>query len=92
MIDNCKAFYKWHPEEYITHVIGHEGKNSLLSLLKDRDWATYTLSYSQPMPRQTIIGLEIQLTDNGKDHHRSVYNLVMDYISSLKPIKYIYEE
>ena len=38
-IDSCRPFYKSHPEEYISHVIGHEGKNSLLSLLKAKDWA-----------------------------------------------------
>lgn len=91
-MDNCRPFYKHHPNHYITHVIGHEGTNSLLALLKTRDWATEICSYSQDLPRQTIIGLEVHLTEQGKKQYQVVYNFVIDYLSSLRPSKMIYEE
>ena len=28
------------PEDYLSHLIGHEGKGSLLAALKQRGWAT----------------------------------------------------
>lgn len=84
MADNCRPFYHWHPEKYITHVIGHEGKNSLLSLLKARDWASSIVSYSHSLPRQTIFGLELHLTENGQKSYEAVYSLVTAYVASLK--------
>jgi insulysin len=39
-VDSVKPYRQLHPEDYIIHVIGHEGKNSLLALLKAKDWAS----------------------------------------------------
>ena len=57
VVDSVKPFYKHHPHDYICHVLGHEGKNSLLSILKEKDWANEIVSYSHDLPRQTIVGL-----------------------------------
>jgi nardilysin len=32
--------YTRKPDEYISHLIGHEGRGSLLSALKEKGWAT----------------------------------------------------
>ena len=32
--------YKAKPEDYVSHLIGHEGKGSLLSALKAKGWAS----------------------------------------------------
>jgi secreted Zn-dependent insulinase-like peptidase len=61
-VQPLRAHYRSHPDKYITHVLGHEGKHSLLSLLKQREWASKITSYSHDMPRQSVVGLEIQLT------------------------------
>ena len=39
-----------------------------------------------------MVGLEIKLTEEGKENYEEVYNIVVDYIGSLKPEKYIYDE
>lgn len=39
-----------------------------------------------------MIGLEIQLTQEGFENYEEVYNLVMKYIANLKPDREIYEE
>lgn len=36
--------------------------------------------------------MELHLTELGYQNHEKVYNFVVDYITSLKPSKYIYEE
>jgi len=61
-------------------------------MLKTRDWATEAASYSHDLPKQTIIGLELHLTELGYKKYETVYNFVIDYISSLKPSRLIYEE
>lgn len=65
VIEDIRPYYKQHPEKYITHVLGHEGTNSLLSILKLKDYASEITSYSHELPSQTIIGLEIHLTETG---------------------------
>ena len=82
-VDSFKPFYKNHPGDYISHVIGHEGKNSLLSILKQKDWANQIVSYSTDLPRQSIVGLEVHLTESGEKNYEKVYNIVMDYMNGL---------
>ena len=31
--------YKTHPLHYISHLIGHEGKGSILSVIKEKGWS-----------------------------------------------------
>jgi len=40
IIQEMNQFYKKKPEEYLTHLLGHEGPNSLLSLLIDEGLAS----------------------------------------------------
>jgi secreted Zn-dependent insulinase-like peptidase len=39
-VELLKYQYKKHIDEYITHVLGHEGKNSLFSYLKQKGFAS----------------------------------------------------
>lgn len=51
------------PDDYLSHIFGHEGKNSLLSLLIDEGLAVELASYSENcMNLFTIIGFKISLT------------------------------
>ena len=36
VLENLRPLYKKHISDYLTHVLGHEGKNSLLSILKEK--------------------------------------------------------
>ena len=91
-VDPLRPHHKHHPEKYITHVLGHEGKHSLLSLLKEREYASKIVSYSHDLPRQSIVGLEIQLTEAGVEDYEKVYNLVTDYCCWLRADKQVYNE
>lgn len=60
-----KPHYKKHLSDYITHVIGHEGKNSLLSILKFQKYASSIQAYTHNLKTQTLIGMEVKLTELG---------------------------
>lgn len=50
------------------------------------------MCYTHDLPRQSIVGLEIQLTEDGVEHYEQVYNLVIDYCSWLKADPQTYSE
>ena len=39
---------------------------------------------------QTLLGVEIKLTEQGEESYEEVYNIVMDYFSTLKPDRKIF--
>jgi insulysin len=92
VVESFRPHRAHHPEKYITHVLGHEGKHSLLSLLKEREYASKISSYSHDLPRQSMVGLEIQLTEAGVEEYEKVYNLVIDYCAWLRADEQIYSE
>jgi secreted Zn-dependent insulinase-like peptidase len=83
-VENLKYVYKKHVSEYITHVLGHEGKNSLFSHLKMKGYASELSCYNHDIANQTLIGLEIKLTESGHENYEEVYNTVIDYACSMK--------
>lgn len=36
---------------------------------------------------QTLLGVEVKLTEQGEEESEEVYNIVMDYLSTLRPSK-----
>ena len=62
--------YRAKPEDYVSHLIGHEGKGSFLALLKQRGWATgLTAGVGEGgMERNSgysLFDVSITLTDSG---------------------------
>lgn len=90
LVQNLRPLYLIHPEKYISHILGHEGENSLMSIFKRKDYASEIVAYHHELMSQTIIGLEIHLTSNGEDHYKEVYNLVMDYVNWLQADESLY--
>ena len=72
--------YKTKPCSYISHLVGHEGAGSILSLLKKRGWAQElvaglfgnNLSFA-------LFGCQIVLTDSGLEHWQEVVEVVFSY-------------
>lgn len=91
VIQYLKPHYKKHLSDYITHVAGHEGKNSLLSILKLKKYASELSAYCHDLKTQSLIGMEIKLTELGEQEYEKVYNIVMDFMSSLKPDESVFE-
>lgn len=77
--------YKNSPAKYWSHVIGHEGKNSLFSKLKDEGFATDLSAYPwNIMKLFTIFGLEIELTKKGLENYEKVIEIVFSHLKNLR--------
>ncbi|XP_057953275.1 nardilysin-like isoform X2 [Malania oleifera] len=87
-------------EDYLSHLIGHEGKGSLLFFLKARGWAT-SLSAGvgdEGMHRSSIafiFGISIHLTDSGLEKIFEIIGFVYQYLKLLRqvsPQEWIFKE
>ncbi|KAL4712331.1 hypothetical protein ACJJTC_001492 [Scirpophaga incertulas] len=92
--------YQSKPHQYISYLLGHEGKGSLLSYLKKKVWALsiYTGNSESGIDYTSMYSLfstKIVLTQNGLDHIDEVLEALFSYINMLKhigPSERIYEE
>lgn len=84
-IENVRPYYKDQPTHYITTLIGHEGKNSLLSFLKDEGLAL-ELEASDYIHANlfTEISINIKLTKKGLAEHDKVTRIVFQYLKVLR--------
>jgi insulysin len=77
--------YRNSPARYFTHLIGHEGENSLLSLLIDEGLAEALYADTEDlMDLISLLEINITLTKKGLEQYLNVINLVFEYISMLK--------
>ena len=88
--------YTTRPLEYYSHLIGHEGENSLLSYLKKEDLATELSSnFSSELDVFSDFSVDIRLTDNGLKNYERVLEAVFKYnqrIAEIGPKKEVWEE
>ncbi|KAI7895156.1 Metalloenzyme, LuxS/M16 peptidase-like protein [Mucor mucedo] len=80
-----RPLYSVQPGRYLSHLIGHEGRGSILSLLKKNGWANYL----QVGTIHGGIGFEfmrisVDLTEEGLTHYQDVILTVFKYINLLK--------
>uniref|UniRef100_A0A0D9Z6Z8 Peptidase M16 N-terminal domain-containing protein n=1 Tax=Oryza glumipatula TaxID=40148 RepID=A0A0D9Z6Z8_9ORYZ len=92
--------YMKKPEDYLAHLLGHEGKGSLLCFLKAKGWAS-SLSAgvgtdgTQRSSFAYIFEMSIRLTDSGLKNLYEVIRAVYQYIKLLKqsePQEWIFKE
>nr|XP_043636150.1 nardilysin-like isoform X2 [Erigeron canadensis] len=87
-------------EDYLAHLIGHEGRGSLLFFLKDKGWATSISAGvgDDGMQRSSVayvFGMSINLTDSGLEKIYDVIGFVYQYLKLLRevpPQEWIYRE
>ncbi|CAK9143283.1 unnamed protein product [Ilex paraguariensis] len=87
-------------EDYLAHLIGHEGKGSLLYFLKAKGWATSVSAGvgDEGMHRSSmayIFGMSIHLTDSGLEKIFDIIGFVYQYLKLLRqvsPQKWIFKE
>ncbi|KAF9109336.1 Insulinase (Peptidase M16) [Mortierella sp. AM989] len=85
LVPEATQYYTIQPISYITHLIGHEGSGSILSLLKKKGWANSLSAGSS----SGGIGFEffkitIDLTQQGLLHHEDITLIVFQYIHMLR--------
>lgn len=67
--------------KYFTHLIGHEGENSLLSYLKAQDYAMDVSTYGDHLNDcVTNFNTTITLTKKGLANYEKVLDAVFKYI------------
>jgi insulysin len=96
ILPNLEKEYKTKPLEYFSHLFGHEGENSLLSYLKQEDFAmALSCSSDHEMGVFSSFFIEITLTKNGLAHVNDVVSAVFKYAQRLRdvgPQQYIFDE
>ena len=89
-------FYREKPESLISYLIGHEGPNSILSLLKKNQWALgLTAGSGVNGYNFKDFNISIRLTQAGEKHIDEIIAIVFSYIYLLKqaPLnEYYYQE
>ena len=80
-----QQYYQQKPLAMIGHILGHEGKGSLLSYLKNKEWAE-ALSAGQGLSYKggTVFSIDIALTEKGLEHKEDVVEAVFQAIYRLK--------
>ena len=73
------------PGRYLSHLIGHEGSGSILSLLKKLGWANslFSGSYNVSVGCE-FFRIQVDLTEEGLNHYEDVVKVVFQYIDTLK--------
>eukprot|EP00971_Amphidinium_carterae_P192807 3825780-Amphidinium_carterae.1 len=73
------------PEAYISHVLGHEGANSLHDVLNQRGWVeSLSSGPSQNFSDQQLFSVIVALTPEGDAHREEVLALIFEYVALLR--------
>ncbi|XP_055383724.1 insulin-degrading enzyme-like isoform X1 [Condylostylus longicornis] len=96
MTKDLDEYYKSPPENYISHLIGHEGKGSILSELKKQGWCNdLTAGHSNISRGFGFFEISVDLTEEGFNNVDQIVHLIFQYIKLLKeegPKKWIFDE
>lgn len=96
MLEDYQKYYRNNPLSYYSHVLGHEGKNSLYSRLK-REGLILSLTSGEwnQMNLFTFFLISIELTQKGLENYERVIQIIFSFIHMLKtsgPQKYVHDE
>ncbi|KAG2383547.1 hypothetical protein C9374_004218 [Naegleria lovaniensis] len=107
-IDGRHIAYQFKPEKYVSHLIGHECKGSLFSLLKKKGWvsslsagpyARFGGNNCVDLPKEdsfVLYTVNIELTVEGEDHIYEIIEYLFEYIDLIKSKqgvqKWVYDE
>jgi insulysin len=91
-----KAAYKTKPQAYFSHILGHEGNNSLAAYLVHSGLAEgLTAGMGVETSSFSTVRIVVRLTDMGVHKIDSVLGLIFEYISSVRahgPQKWVHDE
>lgn len=77
--------YRHKPESILSYLLGHEGKGSILSLLKQKQWAmALTAGSGVNGSNFKDFNISLTLTEIGEQHINEIINAVFSYIKLLK--------
>jgi len=81
VLEYCEKDYKTQPLDFLSSVIGHEGKNSLLSYLIAYDLAVeLSTSPGHSLSGMTSFEIDITLTKKGISNYENVIEATFSYL------------
>ncbi|CAG0915335.1 unnamed protein product [Notodromas monacha] len=84
-IKDSQPHYKSAPIRYIGHLIGHEGKGSLLSFLKRNGWVNaLNVGETKGVTGHSFFDAEMDLTEVGFQHITEIIAAFFQYVEILK--------
>ena len=84
-IPSMREHYLSKPTEYLGHLLGHEGKGSLLSLLKDKGWAnSLSAGGGLSTPGSATFSVSITLTEDGLTNLEGVVAHVFEQLRQIR--------
>lgn len=93
---DTRHLYKTAPSSYLSHLLGHEGPGSILSVLKNLGWSSSLVAGSRPSPRGFgFFAVVVDLTEEGMEHVNDIIALIFQYINLIKKegiTKWIFDE
>lgn len=96
MIPDTHEHYRTKPWDYVTHLIGHEGKGSLLSLLKQKVWVNSLYAGTEDgLKGFDFFSITMSLTDEGMNFIYDIIDICFQYIKLMKnerPKEWIFNE
>uniref|UniRef100_A0A1A9ZU27 Insulin-degrading enzyme n=1 Tax=Glossina pallidipes TaxID=7398 RepID=A0A1A9ZU27_GLOPL len=94
--DDLAEFYKSAPDGYLSHLLGHEGKGSILSELRRLGWCNGLLSgHQNTLKGFGFFEIYVDLTEEGLNHVDDIVNIIFQYLQMLRemgPQKWIFDE
>ncbi|OMJ90452.1 hypothetical protein SteCoe_7150 [Stentor coeruleus] len=88
--------FQYQSDWYISNLLGHEGKNSILSYLKNQNLAEALGSYSEIFYTTcTNVVMDIKLTEKGLEQYEHIIEIVSQYTEFLRnndPEEFVFEE
>eukprot|EP00941_MAST-03F_sp_MAST-3F-sp1_P005297 g5297.t1 len=85
LLPSMRAHYRTKPLEYISNIIGSEGPNSLLSVLKDKRWANnLSAGTSDEGPDYSWFSVTIELNRNGIQKVDAILALLYETIELIR--------
>jgi len=95
-LPSVEEYYKEKPLDYLGNILGHEGKGSLLSLLKSRGWAESLYAGTAIVYEGgASFQLGVTLTDEGLEHVNDITGLVFQALDRVRLVglnKWRYQE
>lgn len=95
-IPDVSQHYESKPCHYISHLLGHEGKGSLLSELKTRGWVNELMAGGLGGGKGFMFFIcNMELTTEGQEHIYDVVTCVFQYLEMLRseePQEWVFKE
>jgi insulysin len=96
LIPDQRPYYKTKPEEYLTHLIEHEGEGSLYQSLKTRGWITsLSADCNSNAHGYNFFRISLDLSQSGWENYEEILKWIVQYVSLLRqwgPSERIFEE